>query len=52
MSKRSDVDLMQDINESIERIVNYTINIEYSDFISDHKTQDAFFRNIEIWEKQ
>lgn len=48
MSKRSDLDLIQDIHESIERIVAYTLDIEYTAFITDHKTQDAVFRNIEI----
>ena len=48
MSKRKDIDLIRDINESIERIVSYTHGIEYEDFKKDHKTQDAVIRNIEI----
>ena len=48
MSKRKDIDLIQDIKESIERIVSYTHDIEYGDFTQDNKTQDAVIRNIEI----
>ena len=48
MSKRRDVDLIQDIIESIERIIFYTHNMEYANFVKDYKTQDAVIRNIEI----
>jgi len=48
MSKRKDIDLIRDISESIERIISYTNNIEYKNFESDYKTQDAVIRNIEI----
>ncbi len=48
MSKRKDADLIRNINESIERIISYTRDIEYDDFSRDHKTQDAVIRNIEI----
>ena len=48
MSKRKDIDLIRDLNESIQRIISYTRNIEYDDFIHDYKTQDAVIRNIEI----
>lgn len=48
MSKRKDIDLIRDINESIERILSYTCNIEYNNFVRDYKTQDAVVRNIEI----
>ena len=48
MSKRKDIDLIRDIKESIERIVSYTRNIEYEEFLQDYKTQDAVIRNIEI----
>ncbi|HHT9113095.1 MAG: DUF86 domain-containing protein [Planctomycetes bacterium] len=33
---------------SIERIISYTCNIEYNNFVRDYKTQDAVVRNIEI----
>ncbi len=48
MSKRKNIDLIRDINESIERIISYTRNIGYNDFANDYKTQDAVIRNIEI----
>ena len=48
MFKRKDIDLIRDIKESIERIVSYTSNIEYEEFLQDYKTQDAVIRNIEI----
>jgi len=48
MSKRSDDDLLQDISESIERIISYTKNVDYEQFKKDFKTQDAVLRNIEI----
>ena len=48
MSKRKDVDLIRDINESMERIISFTCNIEYNNFAHDYKTQDAVIRNIEI----
>ena len=48
MSKRNDLDFIRDINESIERIISYTHDIDYNDFEHDYKTQDAVIRNIEI----
>lgn len=48
MSKRNDVDLIQDIFESISRVISYTESINYEQFRKDIKTQDAVFRNIEI----
>lgn len=48
MSKRKDIDLLRDIKESIERIISYTNDMEYTEFSQDYKTQDAVVRNIEI----
>jgi uncharacterized protein with HEPN domain len=48
MSRRSDDERLQDIFESINRIISYTSNINYEQFKSDPKTQDAVLRNIEI----
>jgi len=48
MSKRSDENLIQDIKECISRIISYTEDMEFSDFVNDFKTQDAVIRNIEI----
>nr|VFJ70429.1 MAG: Uncharacterized conserved protein, contains HEPN domain [Candidatus Kentron sp. FM]VFJ70810.1 MAG: Uncharacterized conserved protein, contains HEPN domain [Candidatus Kentron sp. FM]VFK18733.1 MAG: Uncharacterized conserved protein, contains HEPN domain [Candidatus Kentron sp. FM] len=48
MSERGDDDFLQDIRESMERIVRYTRDMEYEDFFEDDKTQDAVIRNMEI----
>ena len=48
MSERKDVDLIQDIAESMSRIISYTRNMEYDEFKKDKKTQDAVIRNIGI----
>lgn len=48
MSKREDTAVIQDIKETIDRIMSYTAQMEYDDFLQDHKTQDAVIRNIEI----
>ncbi len=55
MSKRKDIDFIQDIKESIERIISYTCNVEYESFILDNKIQNTKYkiqntviRNIEI----
>lgn len=48
MSERKDIDLIQDIAESIDRITSYTLNMEYDEFTKDKKTQDTVIRNIEI----
>lgn len=48
MSKREDTAILQDIKEAIKRIISYTSQIEYEEFLQDFKTQDAVIRNIEI----
>jgi uncharacterized protein with HEPN domain len=48
MSKREDADIIQDIKEVINRIISYTSEMEYEEFLKDYKTQDAVIRNIEI----
>ncbi len=48
MSKREDNTLFQDMKGAIDRIISYTSQIEYEDFVRDNKTQDAVMRNIEI----
>ena len=48
MSKRSDIDLLDDIFISLEKIQLYISGLSYDDFASDPKTQDAIIRNIEI----
>ncbi len=48
MSKRKDINLIQDIKECIIRIKSYTQSVDYSSFVEDYKTQDAVIRNLEI----
>lgn len=48
MPKRIDVDYIEDILESAERIMVYTGDMEYATFLLDKKTQDAVIRNIQI----
>lgn len=48
MSKRSPSLLLADILESCHKILAYTENQSYTDFINDTKTIDAVIRNFEI----
>lgn len=48
MSKRNDIDLLGDIQDSIGTIFGYVEGMSYNTFMSDKKTQDAVVRNLEI----
>ena len=48
MSKRNQIDLLNDIKEAMKRIIYYTNDIEIEEFYNDIRTQDAVVRNIEI----
>lgn len=48
MSKRSDQLLLEDIAESILKIIRYTEGYNQSEFEAEDKTEDAVFRNFEI----
>ena len=48
MSKRSDMDLIDDILICIEKIELYIKDIDYDKFTDDAKTQDAVVRNIDV----
>lgn len=48
MSKREPNLLVEDIIESGEKILEYTSNLSFEDFIKDEKTIDAVVRNFEI----
>ncbi|MDP2364579.1 MAG: DUF86 domain-containing protein [Ignavibacteria bacterium] len=48
MSKRSVLLLLQDIQEAIQNILNYTKDISFDNFLDDAKTKDAVVRNFEI----
>lgn len=45
---RRDIDYLQDILEAIQRILDYTGNTTWQEFLVDHKTQDAIIRNLEV----
>ena len=48
MSKRGDRDFLLDIREAAERIIGYISEMNYEQFLTDIKTQDAVVRNLEI----
>ena len=48
MSDRSDSDFVIDMLEAITRISAYVASLDYEDFLSDTKTQDAVIRNLEV----
>jgi len=48
MSRRSDREFLQDIQEAARRIAEYISGMTYEDFLKDSKTQDAVIRNLEI----
>ena len=48
MSRRDPELLIEDILESAQKILDYTNNLSYDEFISDSKTIDAVARNFEV----
>lgn len=48
MSKRDSMLLIEDILESSNKIIEYTKDLSFEQFISDNKTIDAVIRNFEI----
>lgn len=48
MSRRGDREFVLDILEACRRIISYTEDMSYDEFLKDIKTQDAVLRNIEI----
>lgn len=48
MSKRGNIEFLNDIHEAIQRIGIYIQNTNYDNFLEDIKTQDAVIRNLEI----
>lgn len=48
MPKRTDRELVSDIQEAIRRVMDYTSSMTYEAFLADTKTQDAVVRNLEI----
>jgi len=48
MSKRNPELLVEDIVESCHKIMDYTKDISFEEFVADSKTVDAVVRNFEI----
>lgn len=48
MSKRDDILLLQDICEAGTKILRYTKDDSYEDFLHDEKKIDAVVRNFEV----
>ena len=48
MSKREPKLLIDDIKLSCQKIIQYTKNQSFEDFLADDKTLDAVIRNFEI----
>ena len=48
MSKRSAKLLLEDILVSSEKIIAYTKDLTFEQFLADDKTMDAVIRNFEI----
>jgi len=48
MSRRGDREFLLDILEACNRIIDFTKDMSYDEFVEDIKTQDAVLRNIEI----
>ena len=46
--ERRDKDFLLDIQEAVQRILDYTAGMSWETFIVDYKTQDAVVRNLEI----
>lgn len=48
MPKRKDAELLDDIQQAIEKIERYTRNLGYDAFLAETMVQDAVVRNLEI----
>lgn len=48
MSERIPTFLLQDMLEAVERILSYTTNLTYDEFVEDLKTSDAVIRNLQV----
>jgi uncharacterized protein with HEPN domain len=48
MSERELKNLLGDIYDALTKIINYTKDMSYDDFMQDSKTIDAVVRNFEI----
>ena len=48
MSKKNPLFFLKDIQNSLNKILKYTDNINFEQFLTDDKTKDAVERNFEI----
>ena len=48
MSKRNEQLLLADIIQSAQKILDYTTNLTFEEFIDDSRTVDAVVRNFKI----
>ncbi|MBN2148388.1 MAG: DUF86 domain-containing protein [Anaerolineales bacterium] len=49
MSKfRTDNDFLLDIQDALQRILEYTAGMNWETYLRDYKTQDAVVRNLEV----
>ncbi|HTB31643.1 MAG TPA: DUF86 domain-containing protein [Bacteroidia bacterium] len=48
MSKRIPSVIIEDILESIGKIMSYTVGMDYDSFLKDSKTREAVYRNFEV----
>jgi len=46
--QRRDKDRLNDILEAMQRIITYTADLSYQQFLEDTKTQDAVIRNLQV----
>jgi uncharacterized protein with HEPN domain len=46
--KRRDKEYLADVVEAMQRIVAYTGELTYEEFLTDRKTQDAVLRNLQV----
>ena len=46
--QRRDKEYLGDIREAMQRIVAYTADLSYEQFMNELKTQDAVVRNLEV----
>jgi uncharacterized protein with HEPN domain len=47
-NRKSVLPYIKDILDSIEKIENFTMGMDYDEFVKDVKTQDAVIRNLEV----
>ena len=48
MSRRSDKEFLKDMRVACHKIMKYTSNLNYDDFVKNEEKVDAVVRNIEI----